>query len=64
MNTIIVAKALVEAGITSIGLRLDSGDLCELSKKVREIWNQNMLNVKLIILASDDLHEDRILEME
>lgn len=32
LNTIIVSKALAEAGIERFGVRLDSGDLCELSK--------------------------------
>lgn len=40
LNTIVVSKALAEAGITKFGARLDSGDLCELSKKVRAIWNK------------------------
>jgi nicotinate phosphoribosyltransferase len=38
-NTIIVGKALIEAGVGNIGIRLDSGDLCELSKKCRDLWN-------------------------
>lgn len=28
LNTIIVGRALISAGVTDIGLRLDSGDLC------------------------------------
>ena len=32
LNTIIVAKALLEAGVNKFGLRLDSGDLGEQSK--------------------------------
>ena len=32
LNTIIVSKALLEAGVTKFGLRLDSGDLGEQSK--------------------------------
>lgn len=35
LNTIIVAKALVEAGYTKIGIRLDSGDLGAQSTKCR-----------------------------
>jgi nicotinate phosphoribosyltransferase len=35
LNTIIVAKALAEAGISKFGVRLDSGDLCGQSKKCR-----------------------------
>lgn len=64
LNTIIVGKALIEAGITNIGIRLDSGDLCELSKACRKIWNQHVPDHKLLILASDDLNEERLIEME
>lgn len=39
LNTIVVAKALEEAGVKSFGLRLDSGDLGEQSKSCRKIWN-------------------------
>jgi nicotinate phosphoribosyltransferase len=28
INTVIIGKALIEAGIYNIGIRLDSGDLC------------------------------------
>ena len=28
LNTVVVGKALIKAGIKSIGVRLDSGDLC------------------------------------
>lgn len=28
INTIIVGKALLEAGVKTVGVRLDSGDLC------------------------------------
>lgn len=38
LNTIIVGKALIEAGYKDIGIRLDSGDLCEYSKKCRHVW--------------------------
>ena len=56
LNTIIIAKALSEAGINNAGLRLDSGDLCELSKQVRTIWNKHLPKINLQIIASDDLH--------
>jgi nicotinate phosphoribosyltransferase len=61
LNTIIVGKALIEAGINSIGIRLDSGDLCELSKSCRSIWNKAIPNHRLDILASDDLNEERLI---
>lgn len=32
LNAIVVGKALIEAGIKNIGVRLDSGDLGELSR--------------------------------
>jgi len=35
LNTIIVGKAMVEAGLKKIGIRLDSGDLAEQSIKCR-----------------------------
>lgn len=63
LNTIILGKTLIEAGVKNIGIRLDSGDLCELSKKCRSLWNQYVLETKLLILASDDLNEERLIEM-
>lgn len=64
LNTIIVSKALSEAGIKGFGVRLDSGDLCELSKKVKSIWKQYLPELNFVVFASDDLHEDRLVEME
>lgn len=64
LNTIIVSKALSEAGINEYGIRLDSGDLCELSKQCRAIWNKYVPQLHFTIFASDDLHEDRLIEME
>ncbi len=63
MNTIIVAKAMIKAGVKKFGVRLDSGDLCEYSKKCRSIWSKHIPEVALTIVASDDLHEDRLVEM-
>ena len=40
LNTIAVGKALIEAQTNGIGIRLDSGDLCQLSKDCRSIWNK------------------------
>ena len=64
LNTIIVSKALAEAGIKQFGIRLDSGDLCELSKSCRKLWNKYATDLHFVIFASDDLHEDRLVEME
>jgi nicotinate phosphoribosyltransferase len=64
LNVVVVGKALIEAGIMSIGVRLDSGDLCELSKKCREIWNKHVPEVRLTISASDDLFEERLIQIE
>lgn len=64
LNTIIVGKVLIEAGIGNVGVRLDSGDLCELSKQCRKLWNQHVPGHAFTILASDDLHEERLVEME
>lgn len=62
LNTIIVAKALVEAGYLKIGIRLDSGDLGAQSIQCRELWNSYFPEgPRLRIYASDDLHEDRLL---
>ena len=64
LNTIIVGKALIKAGIYNIGIRLDSGDLCSLSKQCRSLWNKYIPDHRLTILASDDLNEEKIIEME
>jgi nicotinic acid phosphoribosyltransferase len=64
LNTIIVGKALIEAGVAEIGIRLDSGDLCALSKTCRSIWDKAVPTHRLMILASDDLYEERLIEME
>lgn len=64
LNVVIVGKALIEAGIKEIGIRLDSGDLCELSKQCRAIWNKYIQDVRLTISASDDLFEERLIQIE
>jgi nicotinic acid phosphoribosyltransferase len=55
---------LISANIKNIGVRLDSGDLCEYSKKCRKIWNKYVPELSLTILASDDLNEERLIEMK
>lgn len=48
---------MIEMGIDRIGVRLDSGDLGWLSKECRKLWNKYVPNVRLTIVASDDLYE-------
>ena len=52
----IVAKELEEKGFKLGGVRLDSGDLAELSKKVRKLLDKNGLKY-VKIFASGDLDE-------
>jgi nicotinate phosphoribosyltransferase len=58
----LVAKELEKAGHKLNGVRLDSGDLAEISKKVRIQLNKKGLNY-LRIFASGDLDEYRITEL-
>ena len=58
----IVAKELEERGFKLGGVRLDSGDLTELSKKVRELLNGNGLKY-VKIFASGDLDEYKVEEL-
>jgi len=58
----IVAKELEEKGFKVGGVRLDSGDLAELSKKVRELLDKNGLNY-VKIFASGDLDEYKVEEL-
>ena len=62
-DTIAAVKRLARGFGASIpAVRLDSGDLCELSKEVRQILNQaGMTNTK--IFASGDLNEHRIADL-
>lgn len=61
-NAIIVAKELEEKGFKLRGVRLDSGDLVSISKKVRKILDDNALGY-VQIFASGDLDEYRIEEL-
>jgi len=62
-NAAIVGKELEAQGKKLRGVRLDSGDLAELSKQVREILDQaNLSYVK--IFASNDLNEYKIAELK
>lgn len=61
-NAAIVAKELEKEGKKLGAVRLDSGDLCDLAKKVRQILNENNLPY-VKILASNDLNEYKIEEL-
>lgn len=58
-NAIIVAKELEAAGHRLAGVRLDSGDLVELSRRARELLDEAGLT-GVRILASGDLDAERI----
>ncbi|PYT06502.1 MAG: nicotinate phosphoribosyltransferase [Acidobacteria bacterium] len=62
-DTIAAVKRLArDFGVSIPAVRLDSGDLCELSKEVRQILDEaGMTNTK--IFASGDLNEYRIADM-
>jgi nicotinate phosphoribosyltransferase len=57
-----VAKELKAKGCTLGGVRLDSGDLAETSKKVRKLLDDNGLQ-HITIFASGDLDEYKIAEL-
>lgn len=57
LNSILVGTAMIEMGIDKIGIRLDSGDLGELSKECRKLWEAYEDKIRLTIVASDDLYE-------
>lgn len=61
-NAAIVAKELEKNGFKLSGVRLDSGDLLSLSKKVRIILDEKGLNY-VKIFASGDLDEYEIKEL-
>lgn len=62
-NAVIVGKELDAQGKRLVGVRLDSGDLAELSKEVRAILDEsNQKHAK--IFASNDLNEYKIDELK
>jgi nicotinate phosphoribosyltransferase len=61
-KAIIVGKELEKRGEKLVGVRLDSGDLAELSKKVRRLLDDGGLKYVKIV-ASGDLNEWKIDEM-
>jgi len=62
-NAAIVAKELEAKGKRLGAVRLDSGDLVDLSKKVRQVLDEQGLNY-VKIFASNDLNEYKIEEMK
>ncbi len=61
-NAIKVFKHLKEQGHKPMGVRIDSGDLSYLSKKVREALDENGFE-QVKICASGDLDEDLIVDL-
>lgn len=61
-KAVIVGKELEKKGEELLGVRLDSGDLCELSKQVRKILDDAGLD-HVKIVASGDLNEWKIDEL-
>ena len=62
-NAVTIAKELNALGKNLGAVRLDSGDLTELSKQVRKILDEADLN-DVKIIASDDLNEFKIAEFK
>lgn len=61
-NAAVVAKELEKKGLRLSGVRIDSGNLIDISKKVREILDEKGLNY-VKIFASGDLDEYKIEEL-
>ncbi len=61
-KAVIIAKEMGAKGYKLKGVRLDSGDLVELSKKVRRILDKEGLDYVKIV-ASSDLNEYKIAEL-
>lgn len=67
-NFIIVGLVLKELGYEPIGVRLDSGDLAQLSKDCKALWKEigtkyNYDFSNLIVVASNDINEQSICEL-
>ena len=61
-KAVTVAKELAKKGFKLVGVRLDSGDLAETSKKVRALLDSKELNY-VTIFASGDMDEYKISEL-
>ncbi len=62
-KAVIVAKELEQTGHKLVGVRIDSGDLAQTSKRVRTLLDQNGLEY-VTIFASGDLDEFKIAELQ
>lgn len=69
-NFICVALALAQLGHQAIGVRLDSGDLAQLSISAKEMFKQagdklemREFTDKFKVVASNDINEDSILKL-
>lgn len=62
-NAILVGKKLKEAGHKMLGVRLDSGDLVDLSKKARKLLDRAGFE-QTAIVASNDLDEFKIKKLK
>ena len=62
-KAVIVARELEQAGNKLVGVRIDSGDLVQTSKRVRILLDQNGLEY-VTIFASGDLDEFKIAELQ
>ena len=62
-KAVIVAKELEQTGHKLVGVRIDSGDLVQTSKRVRTLLDQNGLEY-VTIFASGDLDEFKIAELQ
>jgi len=61
-NAVIIAKELEKKGFRLSGIRIDSGDLVDISKKVRTLLDKKGLNY-VKVFASGDLDEYKIEEL-
>ena len=61
-TVVALARELAQEGITIKGVRVDSGDLGELARRVRRILDEGGLSAATIF-ASGDLDEDRVHEL-
>lgn len=70
LNVLVVASLLSDAGIHRFGLRLDSGDLCELSVKIREAFRKvdevygTHFAKDAVIIASNDINLDFLKKLQ
>mmetsp|Transcript_29861 Transcript_29861/g.39255 ORF Transcript_29861/g.39255 Transcript_29861/m.39255 type:complete len:574 (+) Transcript_29861:153-1874(+) len=69
LNFILVALALNDLGYKAVGIRLDSGDLAELSKRIKRTWEKKAKELdrsfltELKVVASNDINEKALKEL-